>query len=205
MPFCVDVIDAPAMLCTDGGVLPAASLAKTADATVAAAAILAAAQMEAQVIREQAMTSARTTVRDIEQKSLIEVKALLQVLEEKNAAILDGIQGTVLALAGGLFARLVSQMPPAERLAAALQRVLAETPAKLVSPVLRVHPDDVALLPVIDWDIKADPSLTRSSCRLEADSGEWCVSFDAAVSVLSEAMVHVAGMPSPGRSPSLAA
>ena len=195
MQFCVEVIDIASMLRADSGVLSAASLALTKDASVAAAALLNEARLQAQLLREQAVLDAQAAVRQREQQSLLEVQALLQALEKRHAAMLHGVQDTVLDLAAGLFGRLVAEMPPTERIAAALQCVLAEAPPKLVAPVLRVHPEDLALLPATAWDVKADPRLSRGCCRLEADSGEWCCSFDAAVRALSTALSRAAAMP----------
>ncbi|MFC5474033.1 HrpE/YscL family type III secretion apparatus protein [Paraherbaspirillum soli] len=166
----------------------ATAIAVTSDAAAAAAAIMEDAKAQAQALCEQASADAQAAVHEAERNTFEQAGNLLQSLEQRHAVLLDGAQQIVVDLAQGLFERLVAELTPRERIAAALRRLLVEAPPKLVAPTLRVHPDDVELLPPIDWALKADPGMTHGCCRLEADSGEWHVSFDAAVAALKSAL-----------------
>jgi flagellar biosynthesis/type III secretory pathway protein FliH len=87
----------------------------------------------------------------------------------------------------GLFDKLLLQATPRKRIEASLKRLLRETPPRLMDAVLRVHPDDVDLLPEVDWEIKRDDTIARGACRLEAASGEWHADFEGAVNALRSA------------------
>jgi flagellar biosynthesis/type III secretory pathway protein FliH len=124
------------------------------------------------------------------QKVAVQAAELLQVLEQANRTILDQVEDLAASLARTLFDRLVMETTPHERIAASLRRVLQEAPPKLADALLRVHPDDVALLPPVDWPLKADMALARGACRLEAASGQWCAGFDVAVQDLTAAFTQ---------------
>lgn len=197
--FCVDILTPEACLRAEHGVLRDAALRVTADAGAAADQILEEARSEAQAMLQvarseaeatlhAARTEAREAVQAAEQQTLERAGQLIQMLQTTHEAFLKSAEATVLDLAQGLFDRLVIELSPRERIAAAYQRVLLEAPPRLVSPLLRVHPDDVDLLPATEWDVKPDPGMTRGMCRLEAASGEWRVDFDAAVSALKAAL-----------------
>lgn len=197
--FCVEILAPEACLRADHGVLRDAALRVTADAGAAAdqildgarteaQAMLQAARSEAEAMLHAARTEARQAVQAAEQQTLERARQLIQMLQTTHDAFLASAEATVLDLAQGLFDRLVIDLTPRQRIAATYQRVLQEAPRRLVSPLLRVHPDDVDLLPATEWDVKSDPTLARGTCRLEAASGEWCVDFDAAVIALKAAL-----------------
>lgn len=202
--FCVDILVPQACLRADHGVLRDAALRVTADAGAAAeqirdgasaeaAAMLDAARSGAEAMLSAARSEARQAVQAAEQQTLERAGQLLAMLQSTHDAFLAAAEATVLDLAQGLFERLVIELAPRERIAAAYQRVQLEAPRRLVAPLLRVHPDDIDLLPATEWDVKADPSMARGMCRLEAASGEWCVDFDAAVSSLKAALTPGGG------------
>lgn len=197
--FCVDILAPAACLRADHGVLRDAALRVTADAGVAAEqildgarteaqAMLDAARSEAEAMLQAARTEARQAVQTAEQQTLERATQLIRMLQTTHDTFLASAEATVLDLAQGLFDRLVIDLTPRQRIAATYQRVLLEAPRRLVSPLLRVHPDDVDQLPATEWDVKSDPTLARGTCLLEAASGEWCVDFDAAVVALKAAL-----------------
>lgn len=188
MQFCVDVVSVPSQLRGYDGVLRASAIAVTSNAVAAAAAIMDDAVAQAEALGRQVDADAQASVHEAERSTIKQADHLLQTLEHRHATLLGGTQEIVVDLAQGLFERLVGELTPRERVAAVLRRLLVEAPPKLMSPVLRVHPDDVELLPEIGWELKVDPCMTRSCCRLEADSGEWSASFDAAVAALKAAL-----------------
>ena len=208
-PFCVERLAANPHLRARHGVLRAAGLALTNDARQAAAlllaqargqaasmlaqaerdgaAIAAAAQAEAdRLLAEARARAARLNAAETE-RVLVQGAALLQGLEQANAAILERVEEMVAGLATALYERLVMETTARERIDAALRRVLLEAPPKLVDAQLRVHPDDAALLPALDWPVKPDPALAPGACRLEAANGQWCASFDAAMQAVKTA------------------
>ena len=206
--FCVDILVPEACLRAEHGVLRDVALQVTADAGAAAdqilgdarneaEAMLHAARGEADAMLHAARTEARQAVQVAEQQTLERANQLIQMLQSTHDAFLAGAEATVLDLAQGLFDRLVIELTPRQRIAAAYQRVQLEAPRRLVSPLLRVHPDDVDLLPATEWDVKSDLSMTRGVCRLEAASGEWCVDFDAAVMALKAALTASEGPQTP--------
>jgi len=198
MQFCIDVVSVPSQLRPHDGVLHASAIAITSDAAAAAAAIMEDAAAKAQALARQAAADAQAAVLKAQCSTIEQAGHLLQTLQQRHAALLDGTQRIVVDLAQALFERLVGELTPRERVAAVLRLLLVEAPPKLVSPMLRVHPDDIALLPEIGWELKADPGMPRGCCRLEADSGEWSVSFDAAVAALKSAFIKAVAAPTTG-------
>jgi|GEM_PF-953045 len=146
------------------------------------------ARSEAQRVLDDAYAQAQQLAGAEQQRVLEQAAELLELLEQAGAAIVERVEDTALELTQKLFDKLVSEVTPRERLAAALKHVLQEAPPKLVDPLLRVHPDDVELLPEVEWPVKGDPSIARGACRLEAASGQWCAAFDAAVEALTAAL-----------------
>jgi flagellar biosynthesis/type III secretory pathway protein FliH len=184
--FCTDTITTDDSLRADHGVLRVSALAVTADAREAAQRILDDARAQASAMLQQAQHDANERTREAEEQTMQRAAHLIQSLEQANATFLDHAQGIVVDLAQGLFDRLVMDTTPREKLEAALKRVLQEAPPKLVNPLLRVHPDDFALLPAVEWDVKQDAGLAPGTCLLQADSGEWCADFSATVGALKE-------------------
>lgn len=211
--FCVATIDPEAGLRPMHGVLRAKTLSITTDARCLSAKIVAQAQMEAgnildaarveaTRIAEEACAAAQQTAQSAEVDALRRGAEMLEGIERMRADFLGKAQGMVADLAQALFERLVKDMAPRERIDAALRRILDEAPRKLVDPVLRVHPDDEALLPALEWTVKADPAIERGSCRLEASAGEWSFNFNAAVNALTTAFAVAASLRDEGHGPS---
>lgn len=210
--FCIDTIAANPHLRARHGILPAAALPITADARHAAqllareaqagaelllgearagaAAILADARAEAERLLAEAGEQASRLSAAERQRVAAQAAELLQSLAQAEGAILERAEDIVAGLAHTLYDRLVMQTTPRERIDAALRRVLQEAPPKLVDAQLRAHPDDLALLPQLDWPLKADTALARGACRLEASNGQWCASFDLAVQDLKAAFTQ---------------
>ncbi len=182
--FCIAALAPEPGLRAEHGVLRIAALAVTSDARLAADRIVQRAQVEARAILQDAHAEAQQAVQQAEQRTIESAGQLLRKLSETHATFLQRAQEMVLDLTQVLFERLVAETTPRERIEAALRRVLSEAPPRLVDALLRVHPDDLDLLPKVAWDLKADPSLSRGMCRLEASHGEWCVDFEAAVTAL---------------------
>jgi flagellar biosynthesis/type III secretory pathway protein FliH len=193
--FCIDTITPDASLRARDGVLRAASLAITTDAHVAAERILDAARSEADALLQQVQADATRRAQRSERQTLERGAQLLKVLGQANATFLERAQETIIDLAQGLFDRLVMEATPREKLEAALRRVLHEAPPKLVDPILRVHPDDFELVSGVEWEVKADPSITPGACRLEASDGEWYASFNASVEALKAAFAQAVETP----------
>lgn len=196
--FCTAEIKPDASLRPAHGVMRSEAMAVTADARAAsgriiaqarreAAAIVEAGREQAEAARREAQEAARALTRDAERETLRRGAELLDALERANGELFKGAQATVVDLAQALFDRLVGDMTPRKRIEAALRRLRQELPRKLISPALYIHPDDAALLPEMEWEVCHDASMARGSCRLEANSGEWRVDFDAAVEALREA------------------
>lgn len=196
--FCVARIAVNPHLRAAHGIVRAGDLALSADARAAARLLLEAARTQAGAERAEAARAAQAVLAEAraqadalcaaEQARVLDQAAgLLRGLDQARDAVVERAEDIVVDLARALFERLVADTVPRERLQAALARVVQEAPARLAEPQLRVHPDDVALLPALDWPVKPDPLLARGSCRLEAASGQWCASFDAAVDALRAA------------------
>ncbi|MDB5772249.1 MAG: hypothetical protein JWM42_2623 [Burkholderia sp.] len=215
MGFCVESISLEPMLRASDGIVRAESLAVTRDASKVAQQLIRNAHAEADEIRQAASAesdelreAARIELDDMreaaridaqqvvhsEQQQVIEKAAhLLQSLEHANATFIDRARDVVMDLAQNLFDRLVADTTPREQIEAMLRRVLQEAPPKLVTPLLKVHPDDVDLVPKIDWDIKADRSLARGTCLLEASNGQWRADFSAGLGALKSVFVRTIG------------
>lgn len=163
----------------------AQAMRETAEAE--AAQVREAAETEAREVRQAAQAEAQHMTAAEQQRVLEQSGALLDGLKEACGAIVTRVDDIAIELAQKLFDRLVSEVTPRERIAAALKCVILEAPPKLVDSLLRVHPEDVDLLPEVDWPVKPDPSITRGACRLEATNGQWCANFDAAIDALKRA------------------
>lgn len=149
--------------------------------------MLEAARADAQQLRDTAQEDARQLAEGAQQRVFEQAAELLALLEQASAAIVERVEGTAIELTQKLFDKLVAGVTPREKLEIALKHVLQEAPPKLVDPLLRVHPDDMELLPEVDWPVKGDASIARGTCRLEAASGQWCAGFEAAVDALKAA------------------
>lgn len=192
--FCVDALSPERALRPHHGVLRVTALAVTSDAGDAADLILRNAQDQADAILENAREQARQAVEFEQKETIARAAVFLSILQDAHATFLDHSQDIVIELAQGLFDRLVMDLTPRKRLEAALKRVVREAPPRLVFPVLRVHPDDVELVPAVDWDVKADASMSRGMCRLEASSGEWCADFASGMEALKSGLEQCKGM-----------
>jgi flagellar biosynthesis/type III secretory pathway protein FliH len=188
--FCVDSITPEANLRAEHGILRAGALAVTSDARVAANQIVQQARAEADKVMEEARAEAQRLAKGAEQDALQRADQLLRALERANETFLLRAQDTIISIAQRLFDQLVVASSPREQIEAALRRVMREAPSKLVNPLLRVHPEDAALIPAIEWEIKPDASLSRGVCRLEAAGGEWCADFSASVAALNAAFAR---------------
>ncbi|MTV41984.1 FliH/SctL family protein, partial [Duganella radicis] len=160
------------------------------DARAEAERLLAGAREQAGRILGEAREQARQLNAAEQQRVVVQAAELLRALEQANEAILERAQEIVAGLAHALYDRLVAQTTPRERIDAALQGVLREAPPKLVDALLRVHPDEVALLPPLDWPVKADAALAPGACRLEASNGQWCANFDLAAQAVKTAFAQ---------------
>lgn len=152
--------------------------------------ILLKARTEAQQILAAARAQAQQLTATEQKRVIAQASELLRSLEQANDAILERAEDIVVGLAQTLYDRLVMDTTPRERIDASLRRVLQEAPPKLVEALLRVHPQDAALLPEVDWPVKADVTLAPGSCRLEASNGQWCANFDAAVQAVKTAFAQ---------------
>jgi flagellar biosynthesis/type III secretory pathway protein FliH len=188
--FCVDSITPEANLRAEHGILRAGALAVTSDARHASTLIVQQAQAEADKIMEEARVEAQRLAKGAEQGALQRAAHLLRALEQVNETFLLRAQDTIITIAQRLFDQLVAASTPREQIEAALRRVMREAPSKLVNPLLRVHPEDAALIPAIEWEIKPDANLSRGMCRLEAAGGEWCADFSASVAALNAAFAR---------------
>ncbi len=210
--FCVDTIAGNPHLRTPHGILRTAALTLTADARRAARllvrdahaeagvlienahrdadAILAEARAEAERIVADAQELAQQLTAAEHQRVIAQAAELLRSLEQTNDAILERAEDIIVGLAQTLYDRLVMNTTARERIDASFRRVLQEAPPKLVDALLRVHPEDAALLPEVDWPVKADAALAPGACRLEASNGQWCANFDAAVQAVKAAFAQ---------------
>lgn len=152
--------------------------------------ILSKARAEAERILADARKQAQQLTAAEQQRVIAQAKELLRSLQQANDTILERVEDTVVSLAQNLYDRLVMGTTPRERIDASLKRVLQEAPPKLVDSLLRVHPEDAALLPEVDWPVKADATLVPGTCRLEASNGQWCANFDAAVQAVKTAFAQ---------------
>jgi flagellar biosynthesis/type III secretory pathway protein FliH len=190
MSFCVEAVTSPANFRASNGVLRKSAFSIIADATIAAEKILKEAEEQAQLILEQANTEAQNAVHHMEQDTFERAQQLLQALENERTVFLERAQDMVIELGQTLFERLVLETTPKQRLEASFKRIVREAPPKLAGALLRVHPDDFDYLPSVEWERKADASLSPGMCRLEATNGEWCADFNAAVSALKAAFTE---------------
>jgi len=186
--FCVDTIRREPQLRGNHGILRAASFAVTNDARLAAERIEQKALAEADVIRQRAQEDADAIVKQAEQQTLERAAGLIRALQEAQAGLLERSEDIIVSLAQAMFDRLIAETTPRERIEAMLRRVQQEAPQGLVNPLLRLHPEDLADAPAVEWPIKPDPALPRGTCRLEASEGEWTADFCAAVSSLKSAL-----------------
>lgn len=150
-------------------------------------AILSKARTEADRILADAREQAQQLTSAEQQRVITQASELLQALKQTNDTLLERAEDIIVGLAQTLYDRLVTDTTPRERINVALKRVLQEAPPKLVDALLRVHPEDAALLPEVDWPVKTDATLVPGACRLEASNGQWCANFDAAVRAVKTA------------------
>jgi len=194
--FCVEKIAVDKRLRAADGVLRVEALTVTSDARALGEQIVQEARAEADKITSQARARARQRETKAETEVLQRASELLAGLEEANATVANRVADTVVDLVLGLFDKLLVQAPPRKRIEASLKRLLREAPPRLIEPVLMVHPDDVELLPQVEWEVKHDDSLSRGACRLEALSGEWFADFNVAVDSLRRAFYDMLVQPS---------
>lgn len=185
--FCVETINPAAGWRAEHGLWRASGLRLTSDASVAAQQIVLQARSEADGVRAVAKVEAAHCVQHAEQDSWQRAAQLIESLQQEHTRFLQRAESLVLDLAQALFERLICESSPRERLAASLRRIQQEAPPRLVQAVLRVHPADLDLIPVLEWEVKADAALSPGNCRLEAECGQWCASFEAAVLSLQAA------------------
>jgi flagellar biosynthesis/type III secretory pathway protein FliH len=190
--FCVARINSDALLRTRHGILRASAMTLTLDARAAAARILELAEDEAGQIRRRAEEQGRAAVTDAEARVLRRAACLLEDLEQRRRQMLLGAEDMVVDLALALFDHALARTTPRERVAVNCQRLRQETPRGLSHPVLWLHPDDTALAPELEWEIKSDPALRPGACRLEAGDGEWRLDFEQGVAALKAAFTAAA-------------
>lgn len=187
--FCTEIIAVPARLRANHGVLQADSLAVAHDARRAAALMLQEARAQADAVLEQATAQAADLLRDEQSRVAREAALLLDGLRAARERLLDGVAPLAADLAAQAFERLVLDLTPPERIAAAVRRVREEAPARLVSGLAWVHPDDAPLLADSPWELRLDARLARGNCRLEAASGEWLAGFELGATALKDALL----------------
>ena len=199
MEFFVEAVNHTSYLRPDHGIIRAPALRITADAEAAAQNILAAAEAEASEILARARKEGDAATQAVERETLDRAHVLLQCLEEQQRTFLKNAQSTVLDLALALFDRLAMDQSQRKRAGVLLKRLLAELPPRLHNAQLWIHPEDAALLPAVEWEIRADESMRRGTCRLEASNGDWCVDFPLAVETIKASFIAAAnpGSPSP--------
>lgn len=186
--FCVERLSVPAQLRARAGVLRAGSLAITCDARRAADLILQEAREAAAAMRATAALDAAEAVSAERRRVAHEASQLLNGLRAAQERLLENLGQLAFELAERAFERLVFDMTPRERIAAAVRRVCEEAPQRLAAAVAWVHPDDLPLVEAAPWELRADPRLAPGSCRLEASSGEWLAVFDLGAATLQEAL-----------------
>ncbi|EJL88968.1 flagellar biosynthesis/type III secretory pathway protein [Herbaspirillum sp. CF444] len=186
--FCIETIAVPDKLRPAHGVLRVASLRVATEATLAAALTMQEASAQAQAVQAAAQRQAQDAVRQEQEEVARRATGLLQALQQAQHLLIEQVDALVVALAQETFDRLVLELTPRERIEAAFRRVVQEAPAKLTTPALSVHPDDLALVPQSAWELKPDPRLAPGTCRLEAASGEWRAEFNLAVDALRAAL-----------------
>lgn len=191
--FSVEKIAADERLRPADGILRAEALTVISDARGLAEHIVQEARDKAEEILSQANAQASELKQAAEAQVLERASELLAGLEEANATVAHRVAGTVVDLVMSLFDKLLLQTTPRKRIEASLKRLQRETPPRLMDAVLRVHPEDAALLPEVEWEIKCDDTIARGACRLEAASGEWHADFDAAVTSLQNAFYDAVG------------
>lgn len=168
--------------------LRGAELTLAGDAHALADRIRKDAKLEAQNLLDLARSEEKIIVAAAEQDVLARAASLLEALEQQHAQFLQHAQDLLIDLSQAVFDRLAAETSDRERVAICVRRILLEAPNNIVNAVLRVHPEDLSLLPSIEWDVKTDAGMVRGACRLEASSGEWHAEFSAAVSVLRGAL-----------------
>ncbi|HWW05983.1 FliH/SctL family protein [Collimonas sp.] len=189
--FCTARLVPDSHLRAEHGVLRASALLVTSDAGKVAAHLLQQAQVEQQAMLQAARAEAQLAVHTAQEQVAAQATQLLATLNAAHATLLERAQGLVIDLAQQLFERLVMAATPREQVAAVLRRLQFEAPPKLLTPLLWVHPDDFDLVPQTAWELKADPSLARGACKLEASNGEWRAEFGLAAAALKSALTQV--------------
>lgn len=204
--FCVETLTMPPQLRAEHGVLRAPALQVSTDAQRAANQLLNDSRRQAAALTAAAHAAASFAVREEQERTAATADALLRTLKQSRVLLLERAEDVVLELATQLFERLLLEIGPRERLVAMLRRVRQEAPSRLVSAVLRVHPDDAALISDGDgdceWEVKPDPTLAPGTCKLEAASGEWQSGFELAREALLAALFQL--RPGPATTPTAA-
>lgn len=185
--FSVEKIVTDARLRPADGILRAEALTVISDARVLAERIVQEAREQAEDILSQARVQADALEQSAEEHVFAQAAELLAGLEEAGATVAERVAGTVVDLVVTLFDKLLVQTSARKRIEASLKRLQRETPPRLIDAVLRAHPEDIALLPALAWEVKPDDTIARGACRLEATSGEWHADFEAAVASLRNA------------------
>ena len=190
MSFCVETIVTDTRLRAEHGVLRQGALCVTNDAHANAQQIRQDTLDEVEQLLQQARQQASEITRQAELQALERMRNFMQAFDAQYAAFAERSQPLVIALATGLFDKLVLSLTERERICAVVQRLVLEAPAKLSEAMLHLHPSDIGQLPPPEWPVKADPDLTPGTALLVASSGEWRMEFDLAVATLKAALQH---------------
>jgi hypothetical protein len=93
--------------------------------------------------------------------------------------------------AGGAFSRLCGEVPPAERVEAALRPVIDELGAAtgVVIEVPSEHLEAIASRLGAVWTIRGDPGLASGRARVVVGASEYRCSFDVAVQAFVDALL----------------
>lgn len=179
--FCVEVVKPASNWRAEHGLWRNSELQLTAEASFAAQQIVLQARQQADSILAVASAEAELSVQSAEQAVWQRAQHLLVSLEQEHWRFLQRAESMILDLTQALFERLISESSQRDQLAASLRRLQLEAPPRLLQAVLHVNPSDVNFLPELEWELKTDSALEPGSCRLEAECGVWCASFDSAV------------------------
>lgn len=186
--FCVQTITLDPLLRPVDGVLRAAVLGPAGEAASVADQIVARAHEQARRIVEQARADAGAQVEAAQAQVLREAQLLMGAMQARYRAFVDDCQPLVIDLTQQMFARLVGGLTPRKRMEAMFRRLQEEAPARLLEPVLWIHPSEAALVPATEWEIRTDPELAPGMCRLEALDGQWSIDFPAAIEAVRQVL-----------------
>jgi flagellar biosynthesis/type III secretory pathway protein FliH len=171
------------------GILKVGALTVTTDANAIAKHIVQDARDQADAILHDAKALAQELALQAEADAVKRAAGLLEALKLANSTFLDRAEDIIVDLAQQLFDHLVMKTTPRKQIETSLRRLRCEAPPRLVAAVLRVHPDDIPLLPEMEWEVKRDSSIVRGVCLLEAANGEWHADFGAAVEAVRAAFI----------------